>query len=212
MPGLYTSSYEKDLKTFQDLYTDPYLKPDEIKFYPTSVIPNTELYNLYKKGKYIPLDTKEIQKLIRETFLHIIPPYTRIKRLIRDIPATEIAAGSNITNLSQLTHELIAKELEKNKKIRELFYQRLYGDYILCKNEKDFFKLEEHPADKTYIIGKAPDLKSLRAFVSLDTRSREIRNKPKGNIHSSNIIIRTYQSSVGTEYFISAEDQLGYIY
>lgn len=92
MPGLYQSSYEKDLGTFQKIYEDPFLLPDEIKFYPTSVIPNTELYNLYKQGKYIPLETSQIKQLIKETFLHIIPPYTRIKRLIRDIPATEIEA------------------------------------------------------------------------------------------------------------------------
>jgi len=92
MPGLYTSSYAKDLKTFEDLYTDPFLKPDEIKFYPTSVIPGTELYKLYKQEKYKPLETPEIKKLITQTFLHVIPPYTRIKRLIRDIPANEIVA------------------------------------------------------------------------------------------------------------------------
>lgn len=92
MPGLYGSDYTKDLKTFQDLYTDPFFKPDEIKFYPTSVIPNTQLHELYKQGKYTPLETEDIKKLIRETFLTIIPPYTRIKRLIRDIPANEIVA------------------------------------------------------------------------------------------------------------------------
>jgi elongator complex protein 3 len=92
MPGLYSSTYAKDLKTFKDLYTDPFFKPDEIKFYPTSVIPNTQLYRLYKQGKYKPLETDDIKKLIRETFLTVIPPYTRIKRLIRDIPANEIVA------------------------------------------------------------------------------------------------------------------------
>ena len=92
MPGLYTSNYQKDLKTFKDLYTDPFLKPDEIKFYPTSVIPHTKLAQLYKKGEYTPLETADIKKLIRQTFLEIIPPYTRIKRLIRDIPANEIMA------------------------------------------------------------------------------------------------------------------------
>jgi hypothetical protein len=35
---------------------------------------------------------EQILSEIRETFLNIIPPYTRIKRLIRDIPATEIVA------------------------------------------------------------------------------------------------------------------------
>jgi elongator complex protein 3 len=49
MPGLYKSNLEKDIESFKILYSDPYLKPDELKFYPTSVIPNTELYELYKK-------------------------------------------------------------------------------------------------------------------------------------------------------------------
>lgn len=92
MPGLYGSDYQKDLKTFKDLYSDPFFKPDEIKFYPTSVIPNTELYELYKQGKYKPLETDDIKKLIRQVFFEVIPPYTRIKRLIRDIPANEIVA------------------------------------------------------------------------------------------------------------------------
>jgi elongator complex protein 3 len=39
MPGLYGSTREKDIQTFRDLFTDPFLKPDEVKIYPTSVIP-----------------------------------------------------------------------------------------------------------------------------------------------------------------------------
>jgi len=115
MPGLYTSTYEKDLKTFVDLYDDIYLRPDEIKFYPTSVIPNTKLAELYEKGEYIPLETADIKKLIQQVFLEVIPPYTRIKRLIRDIPANEIMAGSKITNLGQLMHI----EMEKEMKTRQ---------------------------------------------------------------------------------------------
>ena len=49
MPGLYGSTVEKDIESFKLAYADPYIKPDEIKFYPTSVIPNTELYELYRK-------------------------------------------------------------------------------------------------------------------------------------------------------------------
>jgi len=58
------------------------------------------------------LETDQIKQLIKETFLKIIPPYTRIKRLIRDIPATEIEAGSKTTNLSQLVHEELKQELK----------------------------------------------------------------------------------------------------
>lgn len=112
MPGLYKSTYEKDLETFRLLYSDPYLKPDEIKFYPTSVIPNTVLSDLYQAGEYKPLETDVIKTLIQEVFLNVIPPYTRIKRLIRDIPATEIEAGSKVTNLSQLMHIQIERDLQ----------------------------------------------------------------------------------------------------
>lgn len=223
MPGLYTSTYAKDLKTFKDLYTDPFFKPDEIKFYPTSVIPNTELYNLYQQGKYTPLQTKDIEKLIRQVFVEVIPPYTRIKRLIRDIPATEIAAGSNVTNLSQLMHTQLLQEQKKNPTTWKLFYQRLYGKYALYSSLQKALKDElgkivrKNDEIQTSIIGKEPDLKNFRNFVSLDTRSREIRNrienwKLKIRNWFPNLVMRKYMSSGGVEYFISFEDQLGYLY
>jgi histone acetyltransferase (RNA polymerase elongator complex component) len=50
----------------------------------------------------------------------------------------------------------------------------------------------------------------------LDTRSREIRNKLKAESSKLkaivNLVIRKYLSSGGVEYFISCEDQLGYLY
>lgn len=48
MPGLYGSTVEKDIATFQMAYDDIWIRPDEQKFYPTAVIPNTELYDLRK--------------------------------------------------------------------------------------------------------------------------------------------------------------------
>jgi elongator complex protein 3 len=68
------------------------VRPDEIKLYPTSVIPNTELYDLYRSGEYIPLTNQQIKDIVKKVQIDHIPPYTRIKRLIRDIPATEVAA------------------------------------------------------------------------------------------------------------------------
>ena len=156
MPWLYGSDFEKDIQSFRDIYTDPAFQPDEIKFYPTSVIPNTELYNLYKEWKYTPITTEQILSEIRETFLNIIPPYTRIKRLIRDIPATEIVAWSNITNLSQMAHESLLKEMRDSYNWKwsidvENFYKRLYGDYKLYESEDEYFQ-KKSPFGK----GEAP--------------------------------------------------------
>lgn len=218
MPGLYWSDYSKDLKTFQNLYADPFFKPDEIKFYPTSVIPNTQLCRLYKQGKYKPLETKDIQKLIRATFLTVIPPYTRIKRLIRDIPANEIVAWSTITNLSQLMHNQLLQEQKNKPASRKNFYQRLYWKYSLFASQQKALKDElgkivrKNDEIQTFIIGKHPDVKSFRNFVSLDTRSREIRHQDIKSKETANIVIRKYLSSGGVEYFISCEDALGYLY
>ena len=227
MPWLYGSDFEKDIQSFRDIYTDPAFQPDEIKFYPTSVIPNTELYNLYKEWKYTPITTGQILSEIRETFLNIIPPYTRIKRLIRDIPATEISAWSNITNLSQLAHDSLLKEMRNSINWKgsidvESFYARLYGDYKLYENEDEYFwNIKDIPPLSplteggrcTEIIWTQPDLKSFRNFVCLDTRSREVRNRiEKKRSDSLNLVLRWYPSSVGQECFISFEDELGYLY
>lgn len=90
MSGLYQSNYQKDIQTFQKAFDDPRIRPDEIKFYPTGVIPNTELYELYRRGEYQIQSVDEMKQLIREIQINHIPPYTRIKRLIRDIPANEV--------------------------------------------------------------------------------------------------------------------------
>ena len=154
---------------------------------------------------------------IRETFLNIIPPYTRIKRLIRDIPATEIVAWSNITNLSQIAHESLLKEMKKSFNWSwdidvKKFYSRLYWDYKLYKDEEDYFWNFKRESE-VEIIWENPDLESFRNFVCLDTRSREVRNRvEKRKWDDLNLVLRWYKSSVGHECFISFEDELGYLY
>ena len=238
MPWLYGSDFDKDIQSFKDIYWDPAFQPDEIKFYPTSVIPNTELYNLYKEWRYTPITTEQILSEIRETFLNIIPPYTRIKRLIRDIPATEIVAWSNITNLSQIAHESLLKEMRNSFHWKwnidiEKFYERLYGEYELYEGVDEYFlcvsswtnvkdlvygtqdSSSQTPQNDnlTQIIWTQPDLKSFRNFVCLDTRSREVRNRiEKKKSDFLNLVLRWYKSSVGQECFISFEDELGYLY
>lgn len=223
MPWLYGSDMEKDFQTFEKLYSDVCFKPDEIKFYPTSVIPNTELYNLYIEWKYKPLETEDIKTLVKKTFLNVIPAYTRIKRLIRDIPATEIVAWSNITNLSQLMHDELKRDFQKfDKKELNEFYARLYPNLEITNNEKPitknewFFSNLKDNEIRTLIIWSQPDLDSIRNFVCLDTRSREIRNKLETEKFNSeekvNLVLRIYKSSVWVELFISFEDGLGYLY
>jgi histone acetyltransferase (RNA polymerase elongator complex component) len=57
-----------------------------------------------------------------------------------------------------------------------------------------------------------PDIVSIRNFVSLDTRAREMRHRTEGKPQFVNLVVRKYLSSAGQEFFISFEDELGYLY
>lgn len=222
MPWLYGSTVEKDIETFRLAYNDPRLKPDEIKLYPTSVIPNTELYDLYKKGDYIPLDSQSIIDIIKTVEREFIPPYTRIKRLIRDIPETEIVAWSKVTNLRQLTEKKMFDENRDDAELRKKMYDRLYPSVTYLETLEDFLQDiartsadAVHPSDEsiqTYVVWKAFDPTVIRNFVSLDTRAREMRHRTEWKPQFVNLIARKYTSSMWKEFFLSFEDELWYIY
>ncbi len=94
-------------------------------------------------------------------------------------------------------------------------YQRLFANYTQYKSLDDYLQQAsdiKHQEIQTIIIGDTiPDLESDRAFVSLDTRSREIRHE-KVHLSDTMTVIRHYESSVGDEYFISIETAQGYLY
>ena len=101
MPALPGSNPKKDVAMFKQLYSDERFKPDQIKFYPTTVVRDSLLYKWWKQGKYKPYSDKELEKVIIGC-KKIVPVYTRIMRLIRDIPGESIEAGNKITNLRQV--------------------------------------------------------------------------------------------------------------
>ncbi len=91
-----------DFKMFKELFTNPDYQPDMLKIYPTVVIKHTPLYHWWKQGKYKPLDNKTFEKLVIRIKNEAIPPYTRIQRLVRDVPLPSIEAGPTISNLRQV--------------------------------------------------------------------------------------------------------------
>ncbi|MGN1433794.1 MAG: elongator complex protein 3 [Ruminococcus sp.] len=51
MTGLYSSTYDKDIHTAEKFIE---LKPDTVRIYPTVIMKETELANLYLSSKYVP--------------------------------------------------------------------------------------------------------------------------------------------------------------
>ena len=98
MPNLLGATPESDRADFQLLWGDAALRPDEIKIYPCSLIKGTELYSHWERGEYRPYTDEELVQLLIDC-KSTVPPYCRINRIIRDIPANYIAAGSTTSNL-----------------------------------------------------------------------------------------------------------------
>jgi elongator complex protein 3 len=117
MPGLPGSDFKHDLDAFKTIFTDSSFKPDMIKIYPCLVIKGTRAYEWWKKGEYTPLTTEEAANLIVEV-KKMVPPWVRIMRVQRDIPANLIESGVNKSNLRQLVQEKLEAQGLKCRCIR----------------------------------------------------------------------------------------------
>ncbi|MDH5460371.1 MAG: tRNA uridine(34) 5-carboxymethylaminomethyl modification radical SAM/GNAT enzyme Elp3, partial [Candidatus Bathyarchaeota archaeon] len=109
MPGLPSSNRENDLKVFKEIFTGSDFKPDMIKIYPCLVLKGTKAYKWYREGTYKPYTNEEAVNLIVEV-KKIIPPWIRIMRVQRDIPAPLIIAGVNRGNLRQLVQQKLREQ------------------------------------------------------------------------------------------------------
>lgn len=117
MPGLPGSTPHNDLDAFTEVFTNPDYKPDMIKIYPCLVLKGTKVYEWYRAGKYKPYTNEQAVDLIVKIKKRI-PPWVRVMRVQRDIPAPLIIAGVNQSNLRQLVHEQLEAHGMKCRCIR----------------------------------------------------------------------------------------------
>ena len=174
MPDLPGSTPKKDLAMFKYVFSGPELQPDQIKIYPCIVNEDAELYQWYKSGKYKPYEPKQLLNLLL-AIKKIVPPYVRINRLIRDIPAESIVAGNKITNLRQYLKELSHKQgwscqclhcREVRDQAEEVQQAKLVcRTYRASAGTEHFFSFE------------SPDQKKVYAFLRL-----RFNDRPQNNI------------------------------
>ncbi len=101
MPNLPGASLSDDERMFQTLFSDENFRPDFLKIYPTLVTPGSGIEDLYHQGGYDPYPEPDLVDLIARAKA-TIPPYVRLQRVQRDIPAKLITAGSIHGNLRQM--------------------------------------------------------------------------------------------------------------
>lgn len=117
MPNLYGSSPEADIADYDRLFGDPGFRPDELKIYPCSLIESAELMQVYQAGGWRPYTSDELLEVLTACFMHT-PEYCRLTRVIRDIPGTDIVAGSRETNFRQRVEAELARRGQRSADIR----------------------------------------------------------------------------------------------
>jgi elongator complex protein 3 len=133
MPNLPESSPEMDVEMFKDLYNSKDFHPDMLKIYPCVILKTSLLYKMFTKREY-KNDKKEIVQFKYEpysddTLIKVladsereIKNYTRVIRMIRDIPATYILASSKKSNMRELVDEYQKKNgfIQQDIRAREI--------------------------------------------------------------------------------------------
>ncbi|KAK1037507.1 Elongator subunit, partial [Friedmanniomyces endolithicus] len=101
MPDLPNVGLERDLFQFQEYFENPNFRTDGLKIYPTLVIRGTGLYELWRTGRYKNYTPNVLVDLVAR-ILALIPPWTRIYRVQRDIPMPLVTSGVENGNLREL--------------------------------------------------------------------------------------------------------------
>lgn len=131
MTGLYGSNNQLDIETAKKIIE---LTPDTVRIYPTIVLENTDLGELYKKGKYLPqtLDdavslTVELLNIFRKSNIKVI------RTGLHTIDEDKYLAGPWHPAFSELCFSKIYFE----KMIKEL---KISGEYTVFVNPKEISK------------------------------------------------------------------------
>ncbi len=156
MPNLPEADLKSDLKSGKELFENEGLRPDYLKIYPCVVTPFSKLAKMMKDDPkiYEPYSDKDLIKLIAG-IKKAVPEYCRIIRVIRDIPAESIVAGSKKSNLRQEIQRLgVECRCIRCREIQDLkigHWSLVIGNYKANDGQELFISIEEPKLDK--IIG-----------------------------------------------------------
>ncbi|XP_054724103.1 elongator complex protein 3 [Uloborus diversus] len=160
MPDLPNVDFERDVEQFIQFFEDPAFRADGLKIYPTLVIRGTGLYELWKTGRYKSYPPSVLIDLIAR-ILSLIPPWTRVYRVQRDIPMPLVSSGVEHGNLRELalarmkdlglqcrdvrTREVGIQEI--HNKIRPYEIQLIRRDYVANGGWETFLSYEDPEQD-----------------------------------------------------------------
>lgn len=108
MANLLGATVASDIADYGRIWSDPAIRPDELKLYPCMLVENAELYAYYQRGEYTPYTEEEVLEVLVQTMPQT-PRYVRLNRVIRDFPTTNVVEGNKKANLRQIAQQEIKK-------------------------------------------------------------------------------------------------------
>ncbi len=109
MANLLGATVESDVEDFGRLWSDPAIRPDELKLYPCMLVPNAELHDYWLRGEYVPYTEEQVVEVLAACKAQV-PRYVRLNRVIRDFPTTNIVAGNKKANLRQVAQQRLREQ------------------------------------------------------------------------------------------------------
>jgi elongator complex protein 3 len=100
MPNLLGATRLTDAEDFARLWALEDIRPDELKIYPTQLLPGTRLAEAWRRGENLPYSSDELVELLAD-LKPTIPRYCRVNRIVRDIPSHHVLEGNRRTSLRQ---------------------------------------------------------------------------------------------------------------
>ena len=194
MPDLPNMDMERDLEQFKEYFGSPAFRSDGLKIYPTLVIRGTGLYELWRTGRYKNYTPNDLVDLVAR-ILALIPPWTRIYRVQRDIPMPLVSSGVENGNLRELAlarmkdfgttcRDVRTREVgiqEVHHKVKPDQVELIRRDYVANGGWETFLSYEDPGQD--ILIG----LLRLRKCSSEKTYRPELVQKPTSMIRELHV-------------------------
>nr|XP_041570897.1 elongator complex protein 3 [Taeniopygia guttata] len=164
MPDLPNVGLERDMDQFFEFFENPAFRPDGMKLYPTLVIRGTGLYELWKSGRYRSYPPSTLVDLVAR-ILALVPPWTRVYRVQRDIPMPLVSSGVEHGNLRELAlarmkdlgtecRDIRTREVgiqEIHNKVRPYQVELIRRDYVANGGWETFLSYED--PDQDILVG-----------------------------------------------------------
>ena len=138
MPGLPGSNIMRDLETTKEVVE---IKPDMVRIYPTLVISDTKLENMYLDGSFKPLDMDITVELVAKMIAYFELGNIEIIRV-------------GLQPSDELREDGVIVAGPFHPAFRELVETKLYGDFFKALlKENDFLKIEVNPKMLSRAVG-----------------------------------------------------------